>query len=73
MNVIKFSLALPEHELQRYYNGSARNIIVKDYSGKTVRFPINLLRPFVTRDGVYGEFAMSVDKNNKCIELKKVA
>jgi hypothetical protein len=69
---IKFSIALPGQELKRYYEGSARLIVVKDYTGKTIQFSVDLLRDFVTREGVYGEFSMRVDSNNKFIELKKL-
>lgn len=69
MKTFRFSLGLSESELLKFYAGHARNVIAKDSTGKTVQFPIEALRPFIGRDGVYGKFVLHVDDNFKLVKL----
>ena len=62
---IKVSLNIPADEYLRIYQGSARFIQAISSEGKRVRFPANILQPFVTRDGVYGDFLIVCDKDNR--------
>lgn len=72
MKTLRFSLRLSEQELLKYYRGHARNVMVEDAQGKTMAFPIEVIRPFVTKEGVYGRFEMTVDDNFKFIDIKKL-
>jgi hypothetical protein len=73
MKTIRFSLKIPESELLKFYAGDARNVFATDSTGKTVQFPAEALRPFITRGGVYGRFIMHVDDNYKLIKLEREA
>lgn len=72
VNELRFRLAISADRYLRYYQGSAQTIIAKSHDGRRVQFPAASLRPFVTREGVRGEFALRFDENNKLIELVRV-
>ena len=50
----------------------ARDVVAKSVDGRTVRFPANVLRPFVTPDGVAGAFVLVYDEKNKFVEMRRV-
>ena len=55
-----------------WYNGSVKMVAAESIDGKMVHFPANILRPFVTHDGVQGTFAIYFDENNKFKEIKRL-
>lgn len=69
---LTFSLALPAQRWLRFYQGTARAVIVRAHDGRTVQFPAHHLRPFVSREGVYGEFRLRVDGNGRLVSLDRV-
>lgn len=50
------SFYITTDELQRLYDGSARNVYTVAADGRSVTFPLRILQPFVTRDGIRGAF-----------------
>lgn len=72
MREYRFRITIPAHEYIAHYQGVARNVVVTLSSGLTVQFPSEALRPFVTHNGVQGEFLLRVDKNNKMKGLERV-
>ncbi|MCW9015168.1 MAG: DUF2835 domain-containing protein [Gammaproteobacteria bacterium] len=68
-----FSLHISPDQYQRYYQGSAKAIIVKASDGRTLRFPASALQKFVTHEGIQGAFEISFDNNNKMIGLIKIS
>jgi len=48
-------------------------VAAETIDGKTVHFPANILRPFVTHDGVQGTFAIYFDDNNKFKDIKRLS
>ncbi len=65
-------LGIPPHLIQHYYSGGAREIVATALDGRVVRFPANILRPFITHEGVYGEFALEFDVNHKFIAIHRL-
>lgn len=55
-----------------YYQGMARQVVVKAFDGRTLQFPANVLRPFVTHSGVSGLFVICVDQHNKLVGIEKI-
>ncbi|NOZ51889.1 MAG: DUF2835 domain-containing protein [Gammaproteobacteria bacterium] len=68
-----FNLKISAHEYVKYYQGIARAVYVKDKNGKSIQFPADVLKPFITKDGIYGYFIIRIDDRNKLIDIKKVA
>ncbi len=59
-------------EYLEYYSGAARHVAATASNGLSVKFPANILRPFITHDGIHGEFVIEFDHNNKFVAIKKV-
>ena len=55
-----------------WYNGSVNMVVAETVDGKRVQFPANILRPFVTHDGVKGTFAIYFDEKNKFKDIKRL-
>ncbi len=69
---VRFSLHIPGDVYLAYYQGAARAVVVRTADGRTVQFPAEALRPFVTRDGIHGAFEMEFDAHNKLLDLRRV-
>lgn len=67
-----FALRITAADYLRYYQGSVHNVVVTTPQGLRVKFPASSLRPYVTKDGVSGQFALLTDENNKIIELRRL-
>lgn len=72
MTDIIVELAISPENYLAHYQGTARDVIAKTPQGKTVRFPSNILRPFVTREGIHGRFAISIDQGNRFKGIRRV-
>ncbi|MEQ8797621.1 MAG: DUF2835 domain-containing protein [Gammaproteobacteria bacterium] len=70
--VVRFRLAISAEKYLAYYQGHAKNILVRAEDGRKIRFPAHNLRPFLLHDGIYGLFQMRFDHNNKMIELNRL-
>ena len=68
----RFRLSIPAHEYMIHYQGAAQSVVVDLAGGLRVQFPAVNLRPFVTHDGVQGEFILRVDAQNKLQSLERV-
>ena len=66
-----FSMRITADEYERYYQGTVRNILVMTHQGVRVQFPASAVRPFVTEEGVSGNFMITMDANNKLTSLKQ--
>ncbi|MEJ1296805.1 MAG: DUF2835 domain-containing protein [Candidatus Sedimenticola sp. (ex Thyasira tokunagai)] len=70
---IRFSLKLSAEKFLRYYKGSAHAVIVYADDGRKLQVPARNFRPFITDDGIYGRFELTLDKDNKLLEMKKIS
>ena len=73
MKRMTFSMKLSAEKYLRYYQGSASAVIVQADDGRTLKFPINAIQKFVTRDGIEGRFEIIFDDNNKMQSLNRLA
>jgi hypothetical protein len=67
-----FSLRISAADYLRYYQGGAQSVIVNTQQGLKVKFPASALRPYVTKDGVRGQFVLLTDEYNKMLELRRL-
>lgn len=72
MTRYRFSMVLPAHQLDEYYRGTVRYVVVQSDQGSTLQIPLNALRRFVTRDGIHGHFVVEVDDKRRLISLERV-
>ncbi len=73
MKESKCKLSISADKLLSYYRGNVRNVIAKSADGKTIQFPVEILRPFITRGGISGVFIIRYDDNNKLVDIEKTA
>jgi hypothetical protein len=72
MGSITVTLAINTQEFARLYRGHARDVICTAKDGRTVQFPANVLRQFLTHTGVYGEFEIFFSADNKFSNIEKI-
>ncbi len=68
----RFSLSLSAERYLAYYQGAARAVIVRAHDGRRVQFPADALRPYVTQDGVHGEFVLQANAQGRLVTLKRL-
>lgn len=73
MPTVTLSLSISPEEYLAHYQGAAKEVIAKDHLGRTVRFPSNILQPFVTHSGIAGTFRIEFDDNNRFQKISKVS
>lgn len=72
MNTMRFRLAISAEDYLSYYEGVAKQVIVRAEDGRRLRFPASAIRKFVTREGVNGLFEISFDASNKLIGIERL-
>ena len=72
MKEFRFTLSIPAHEFLAYYQGVAQNVLTISVEGKSLQFPAQVLRPYLTDQGIYGEFVLQCDQRNKFKSIRKV-
>jgi len=70
--LLRFRLSIPARRFLAYYQGHARTVMVRSTDGRRVRFPANILRPYVTKEGIFGEFVLEVDAEHKFVGLRRL-
>ena len=73
MKRMTFSMKLSAEKYLRYYQGSANAIIVQADDGRSLKFPIEAVQKFVTREGIEGHFEIIFDDNNKMQSLNRLS
>jgi hypothetical protein len=72
LSQIVVSLSISPDEYLRVYQGTAKKVSSVDNDGRRISFPVNILQPFVTRDGVMGTFAIYFDESNKFQRIDRI-
>ena len=67
-----FCLHISAEKYLQYYQGSAKNVIVKADDGRSLKFPAGNLQKFVSRDGISGQFEIIFDDNHKIVSLNRL-
>jgi hypothetical protein len=71
MQRFEFSVHLSSDRYLDYYRGAVRQVLARCADGRTVQFPASLLQPFVTENGVHGDFVLTCDDTNKGARLQR--
>lgn len=70
---IRFHLSISAEQYLAYYRGEVRQVVVRAYDGRNLRFPANILQPYLTHEGIEGDFVLEYDEGNKFKGIRKVA
>ncbi|MES2826232.1 MAG: DUF2835 domain-containing protein [Pseudomonadota bacterium] len=72
MQSIVMQLHISPDEFQRLYEGTAKVVSARSIDGRRVRFPANILRPFVTHIGISGLFRIQFSDDNRFQQIEKI-
>lgn len=72
MRSVVVTLRIPAEELLRFYAGQATQVLATAHDGRSVRFPVRVLRPFVTEEGVSGTFQLRFGDDRKFRSITRV-
>lgn len=72
MQDIILNFHISPEEYVKCYTGAARTVHTHSIDGRRVRFPADILKPFVTREGVSGRFQISFDDQGKFHSIKRL-
>jgi hypothetical protein len=73
MPALVVNLVIAPEEYQRLYAGTAQHVSARSIDGRRVQFPANILRPFVTREGIRGRFMIHFSDDNRFESIEKIA
>ena len=65
-------LQIKADEFQRLYEGTVKEVVALSVDGRRVRFPANILRPFVTHAGIVGVFHIQFSDDNRFQRIEKI-
>lgn len=68
---IDIHLNIPKDELMKWYRQEAKWVTTRAIDGRSVRFPAEVLRPFVGYDGVQGRFTIDFTEEGKFIQIQR--
>lgn len=69
---IRLKLVISPDRFLAYYKGAVKSVVARAHDGRTVSFPAHVLQPFVSHDGISGEFELVIDANNRFVRLSRV-
>ena len=72
MHSLVVNLYIDPDEYLRYYSGGASSVSAIAVDGRRVSFPANILRPYVTHEGIRGRFLIQFDKQNKFQSISRL-
>ena len=70
---IPFSLNISYKTYYQVYAGNAKFVAATALDGRRIRFPAEVLKPYLTHDGIKGVFVIFFDDNHKFKALKKIS
>lgn len=72
MPQLLIDLNISSDEYLKNYQLPGAVVVGRSRDGRSVRFPANILRPYVSRSGVIGSFIITFDQAGKFTGLMKV-
>ena len=63
-------ISLPREQYLQVYQSYIRQVKAIARNGRSVRFPIVVLKPYLTHNGIHGTFELTFDDNNKFIGIQ---
>lgn len=73
MQTYYFSLSVSYDDCQVLYVPGNNAVIITDDNGKRIQLPSKNLRPFVSPFGLKGRFRLQTSRDNKIVNLQKIA
>jgi hypothetical protein len=71
-NEVIVDIHVSAEETLRVYEGSARFIYAHALDGRSVKFPVNIMKKFVSLDGIQGRFVIEFDTDKKFKDIRRL-
>lgn len=65
MRSVIIDVSISADEYLKRYQQPAAGVLIRSRDGRSVRFPANILQPFVSHSGVQGSFRIRFDEEGK--------
>lgn len=72
MDTIRVTVDIPRWQYLLWYKGLAREVSALASDGRSVRFPADILLPFLTHGGVKGTFIIQYTSKGKFSSVRQV-
>ena len=72
MKECRIHLSIPRKECLRYYQGQVTKISARTVGGQVIQSPANIIKQFVTTEGLYGEFRIVYGDDHKLVRIDRV-
>ncbi len=69
---VEFSLSISSDEYLNYYRGQVKWVVAISNKGLKVKFPANLLKPYISRNGIKARFILKYLTSGKAVSLTKI-
>ena len=66
-------LSIEADEFLQSYRGATKDVLARAVNGQTIRFPANILKSFVSHDGIQGRFRIHFDQKGKFVSIDRLA
>ena len=67
-----FSVDISQQQFLQYYRGNVTSVMVTTECGRSMEIDASHFRAFVSAYGVMGRFKITLDNNNRLIDLQEV-
>jgi len=72
MSTIRIFVDVGRDDLLRWYRGEARHLIATAADGRRISLPVEVMRRFVSGDGLQGWFLLSLDADHRFVGLRRL-
>jgi hypothetical protein len=72
-NQLIVDLHISSDEFLLHYQGNVKQVSCVSRDGRQVRFPTNILQPFVEHTGIHGTFVIYFDKFYKFEKIERIS
>lgn len=70
MKQVVVNLAISADDIALHYRGAVKHVIASTLDGRRVRFPANILRSVLRRDGIHGTFSIHYDEQGHFLGIQ---
>lgn len=72
MTEVTVNIQISAQDYLAHYQGFAREVVARAEDGRLIRFPSNILQPFITRSGISGRFVISFSQDNRFSGIRAI-
>ncbi|MBV1879629.1 MAG: DUF2835 domain-containing protein [Pseudomonadales bacterium] len=73
MKSLVVDISLPRAEYLKVYESYIKSVRAIAQNGQTVRFPVSVLKPYVTPEGIHGTFRLIFDAEHKFSRVERLS